>query len=191
MRLMLASALLALSLAAPGPAHAQAQSNAPPPSAYRGPDTAAQRAAMDRLAPLVGRWQGEANVQRPHAMVVHQSERVERDLDGLLLHVRGTGHATAERTGAPVFQAAAIISFNERRGVYEVRSYTHEGHVTTADGEFLPDGGFRWGFVAGGPVRMRFTMSFDADTWRETGEISYDSGTTWSPTIDLALRRAP
>lgn len=189
MRLLAVALLLALTLGAPG--LAQAQTNAPPAGAYRGPDVAAQRAAMDRLAPFVGRWQGQANVQRPHAMRVHQSERVERDLDGLLLQVRGTGHATAERTGAPVFQAAAIISFNERRGVYEVRSYTHEGYVTTADGEFLPDGSFRWGFVAGGPVRMRFTIIVDADTWRETGEISYDSGTTWSRTIDFALNRVP
>lgn len=189
MRPLAAALMLTLTLAAPG--LAQAQTNAPPAGAYRGPDVAAQRAAMDRLAPLVGHWQGQASVQRPHALEVHQSEHVERDLDGLLLQIRGTGHATAERTGAPVFQAAATISFNERRGVYEVRSYTHEGYVTTADGEFLPDGSFRWSFVAGGPVRMRFTMAFDADTWRETGEISYDSGTTWSRTVELALNRVP
>ena len=186
---MLAALILTLALGAPG--WAQAQTNAAPAGAYRGPDVAAQRAAMERLAPLLGRWQGEAEVTWPHAMRVHQTERVERDLDGLLLHVRGTGHATAERTGAPVFQAAAIISFNERRGVYEVRSYTHEGHVTTANGEFQPDGSFRWSFVAGGPVRMRFTIAVQSDTWRESGEISYDSGTTWAPTVDLALTRVP
>ncbi len=188
MRMALAAVLLTLTFAPT--ALAQTPPGAPP-GAYRGPDVAAQRTAMERLAPLVGRWQGEADVQWPQPMRVHQTERVERDLDGLLLLVRGTGHATAERSGAPVFQAAAIISYNERHGVYEVRSYTHEGYVTTADAEFLPDGSFRWGFVAGGPVRMRFTIAVDAATWRETGEISYDSGTTWSRTIDLSLRRTP
>ena len=182
---------LILTLALAAPSLAQAQSNAPPAGAYRGPDVVAQRAAMDRLAPLVGRWQGEAEVQWPHAMRVHQAERVERDLDGLILRIRGTGHASAERAGAPVFQAAAIISFNERRGIYEVRSYTHEGYVTTADGEFLPDGSFRWSFVAGGPVRMRFTIAIEGDAWRESGEISYDSGTTWARTVDLVLNRVP
>ncbi|MGH6951074.1 MAG: hypothetical protein ACREH4_09385, partial [Vitreimonas sp.] len=129
MRLLAAALMLTLAVAAPG--LAQAQTNAPPAGAYRGPDVAAQRAAMDRLAPLVGRWQGEASVQRPSAMIVHQTEQVARDLDGLILQIRGTGHATAARTGAPVFQAVATISFNERRSVYEVRSYTHEGYVTT------------------------------------------------------------
>ena len=182
---LLASILLALACVSQTPCVAQSD-GAPP--AYRGPDVAAQRAAMDRLAPLVGRWQGEANVQG--GMVVHQTEQVERELDGLLLSVRGVGHATAERTDAPVFQAAAIISFNDRSGGYEVRSYTHEGHVATAAGEVLPDGRFRWSFAAGGPVQMRFTIAVDGDMWRETGEISYDSGTTWRRTIDLALRRA-
>lgn len=182
----LAAALLALSCLG-GVAIAQPQTGAPP--AYRGPDVAAQRAAMDRLAPLAGVWEGEARVQYPQAMVVHQTERVERELDGLLLSIRGTGHADAARAGAPVFQAAGIISFNERRGLYEVRTYTHEGHSTTADGEFLPDGSFRWSFAPGGPVRMRFTISVDATSWRESGEISYDSGATWRQTIDLDLRR--
>ena len=188
MRLALAAMLLTLTFA--GPALAQTPPAAPP-GAYRGPDVAAQRTAMQRLAPLVGRWQGEADVQWPAPMRVHQTERVEADLDGLLLNVRGTGHATAERTGAPVFQAAAIISFNERRGVYEVRSYTHEGYVSTAVGEFLPDGAFRWNIDAGGPVRIRFTITFDASSWRETGEMSVDSGATWRRTLDLTLRRAP
>ena len=128
MRLALAAMLLTLTLA--GPALAQTPPAAPP-GAYRGPDVAAQRTAMQRLAPLVGRWQGEADVQWPAAMRVHHTERVEADLDGLLLHVRGTGHANAERTGAPVFQAAAIISFNERRGTLRGMHYQAAPYAET------------------------------------------------------------
>lgn len=157
---------------------------------YRGPDTAAQRAAIERLAPLVGRWQGEAQVFQPTQTTVHQTEQVEHGLDGLVLIINGTGHATAQRTGNPVFRALAVISYNTLTNQYEVRAYTHEGHATTASGLFLDDGSFRWSFAPGGPVQVRFTITFDQTTWRELGEISMDNGATWRRTVDLNLRRA-
>lgn len=82
---------------------------------YRGPNLQAQRAAMARLAPLIGRWEGQADMRAPRQMTLYQSERVEPDLDGLILVIRGAG--------APVFQAVAMVSFDERRSVYEFRSY--------------------------------------------------------------------
>lgn len=183
MRLLSFAAAIATALVlfAPHPAAAQP---------HRGPDTAAQRAAIARLAPLVGRWEGEANVTAPAPMLVHQTEEVETSLDGLLLVIKGVGHASAARSGAPVFRAMAVISYDTQRNVYEVRAYTHEGYATTATGEFLEDGRFRWGFAPGGPVQMRFTMQFDDASWSERGEISLDNGATWAPTVDLALSRA-
>lgn len=161
----------------------------PAAAQYRGPDTAAQRAAIERLAPLAGRWQGEAQVFQPDQRSVHQTEVVESGLDGLVLIINGTGHATAERTGDPVFRAFAVISYDTRRNQYEVRAYTHEGHATTATGVILDDGSFRWSFAPGGPVQVRFTIAFDQTTWRELGEISMDNGATWTRTVDLDLRR--
>lgn len=143
---------------------------------------------MARLAPLLGRWLGEANVSAPHPMTVHQTEHVESALDGLLLVIRGVGYATPDRTGAPVFEAMAVASFDDRQGLYEFRSYTR-GYATTATGMFLDDGSFRWSINAGGPVRMRYTIRFTDSTWRETGEMSTDGGATWRPTVDMNLRR--
>jgi hypothetical protein len=179
MRLLAAAAAAFLLLA--GPAAAQH---------HRGPDTAAQRAAMDRLAPLVGRWQGQAQVFQPAQRSVYQTEEVERALGGLVLMINGTGHATAERSGDPVFRAFAVISYNTQTSTYEVRAYTQEGHATTATGEFLEDGSFRWSFAPGGRVQVRFTIAFDETSWRELGEISMDDGATWSPTVELTLQRA-
>jgi hypothetical protein len=122
-------------------------------------------------------------------MTVHQTEEVEHGLDGLVLIINGTGHATAERTGDPVFRAMAVISYNTSSNQYEVRAYTHEGHATTATAAFLEDGSFRWGFAPGGPVQVRFTITFDRNTWREVGEMSRDNGATWTRTVDLNLRR--
>lgn len=162
----------------------------PAAAQYRGPDVAAQRAAMERLAPLAGRWQGEADVHFPTQTRVFQSENVHPHLDGLVMVIHGIGHATATRDGEPVFQAFAVISYDERRQLYEVRAYNN-GYATTATAVFLEDGRFQWTIEAGPTVRMRYTIAFDANTWRETGELSRDSGATWTPTLELNLTRAP
>jgi hypothetical protein len=188
----LATALVALGacVSASGQTPQPAPQSTPQQSAYRGPDLAAQRAAMDRLAPLVGRWQGEGRLLAPEQMTLHQTELVERDLDGLVLVVHGVGYADASRSGDPVFQALAVMSYDDRRGHYEVRAYNH-GYATIATANFLDDGSFRWTIDAGGPVRMRYTVRFDAETWRENGEMSVDGGATWTPTVSLNLTRAP
>jgi hypothetical protein len=168
---------------------ASAQSGgAQPPAAWSPPNLDEQRAAIERLAPLVGRWQGEANLSSPHAAVVHQSERVERDLGGLVLVIHGTGHATAARTGEPVFQALGVISYDDRSDGYEIRSYAN-GYATTATGAFEQDGAFVWSINPGGPVRIRYTIRIDGDVWSETGEMSRDGGETWTQTISMSLNR--
>ena len=185
MRALLFSICLALIAGViAGPARAQTAT-----AAHRAPDIAAQHAAMQRLAPLLGEWEGEANLLGPRAMLVHQTERVEAAMDGLLLVIRGTGFATPERAGAPVFQALAVVSYDDRQGMYEFRSYAM-GYATTATGEFMPDGAFRWSINPGGPVRIRYTIIFDQDSFRETGEMSRDAGSTWTPTIEMQLHRA-
>lgn len=189
MRSVLALCFALAACATPSASQAQATRAAAPETAYRGPDLAAQRAAMARLGPLLGRWSGTADIAGPQAVVVHQTEVIETQLDGLLLVIRGAGFATPEHTGAPLFQAFAVISYDERRAVYDVRAYNN-GHVSTAVGEFLADGAFRWTFSPGGPVQMRFTISFTQNEWRELGEISMDEGATWRQTIDMNLRRA-
>ena len=174
-------------------------------AADRSPDTAAAleaqiaanhagarlvAAAMARLDPLVGRWQGEANLSSPETRVVHQTERVERDLEGLVLVIHGVGYASADHAGTPVFQALAVVSYDDRAGRYEFRTYTG-GRTVTATAEFLPDGALRWGFAPGGPVQIRYTIRFDADSWNEIGEMSRDNGATWTHTISMQLTRIP
>ncbi|MBX3428632.1 MAG: hypothetical protein KF779_03505 [Hyphomonadaceae bacterium] len=154
------------------------------------PDTAAQHAAMERLTPLVGRWEGIAAVQVPHVITVYQTEDVTTALEGAVMLVRGAGFGTAEHTGDPVFDALAVISYDDQRRMYEFRAYAM-GRATTATGEFLGDGQFRWSINPGGPVRIRYTITFTNDTWNEVGEMSSDGGTTWRQTIELNLHRAP
>jgi len=180
MRSLLAALGLAAALIA-APASAQD---------FSGPNLDEQRAAMQRLAPLVGRWQGEAQVTSPRAMTVYQTEQVEIALDGLIMIVRGAGHANADRAGDPVFQAFAVLSYDDRRDIYEFRTYVY-GHATTATGEFLSDNAFRWSVDPPGPFALRYTITFDATTWREIGETTQDDGATWTQTIALDLRKLP
>lgn len=181
MRVLFAAAFAALALlAAPTLAGAQG---------YQPPNVAEQREAMARLAPLIGRWSGEANVLSPSTHLVHQTEQVETALDGALLVVHGTGYDNPAHTGAPVFQALAVISYNDTRDSYEFRTYAM-GHASTAIGEFLPDGAFRWSLRPGGPVRIQYTIRVEGDVWTEVGEMSYDDGQTWTRTIEMRLTRA-
>lgn len=181
MRLLIAAGLAAFALLQAAPAEAQG---------YRAPDLAAQRAAIERLAPLVGVWQGVAEVASPNRATVHQTERVERAHDGLLILFNGAGYRTAARTGDPVFRAFGVLSYNDVHRVYELRSYAL-GHAVTARGEFLPDGAFRWSFAPGGPVQVRYTIWVNGTAWRETGEMSYDNGQTWTQTLEMNLTRVP
>jgi hypothetical protein len=176
---------LALALAAFAPAAAQTQ---PAQQTYRGPDIAAQRTAMARLAPLIGAWEGQADITQPRAMVVHQTELVQPDHDGLVLRVNGAGFATADHSGEPVFRALGIISYDDMRQLYEFRTYAY-GHAATATAVFLPDGSFQWSLPPRGPIQTRFTIRFDATSWNEIGEMSRDGGATWTRTIELNLRK--
>lgn len=168
-------------LTAPAPAAAQA--------APHGPDLAAQRAAMERLAPMLGNWRGEANVVFPAPRVVYQNERVERDMNGLLLVIHGAGHATADRAGAPIFNAFGVISYDDARQLYEFRVY-NDGRAATAEARFLDDGRLQW-TMNFSPVIIRYTITFDDQSWREVGEMSRDNGATWTPTIVMNLARVP
>lgn len=183
MRTFFAAAFVAFALLVSYTAPAAAQG-------YTPPNQAEQREAMARLAPLIGRWSGPANVLSPQEMLVHQTEQVESAVDGLLLVIRGTGYDNPAHTGAPIFQALAVVSYNDARDIYEFRSYA-QGHATTATGQFLEDDAFRWSIAPGGPVRIQYTFRFSGDSWNEIGEISYDNGQTWTRTIEMNLTRTP
>jgi hypothetical protein len=156
---------------------------------HHGPDLAEQRAAMARIAGMAGDWQGEANVTFPVQRLVHQSEHIESAMDGLLLVIRGTGYASAERNTTPIFNAFGVISYDDARDLYEFRVY-NDGRAATATARFLDDGRLQW-TMDFSPVIIRYTIALDGDSWREIGEMSRDGGATWTPTIDMALRRIP
>lgn len=174
-----AAALAAFVLFAPAAALAQ----------QHGPNLDEQRAAMARLAGMVGDWQGEADVRAPVQRTVYQSEHIESAMNGLLLVIRGAGYATAERAGAPIFNAFGVISYDDARDLYEFRVY-NDGRAATATARFLDDGRLQW-TMDFSPVIIRYTITLEGGSWREIGEMSRDSGATWTTTIDMSLHRTP
>lgn len=189
---LLSTMAVALALTTSAACAQTGQSPAPQPQAQRpahhGPDLAAQRAAMERLSWMIGDWAGEAALAWPRPMTVHQFERVEAEMDGLLLVIRGHGYADASRSGPPVFRALGVISYDEARGVYDFRVY-NDGRATTAQARFLDDGRLQWSMDFA-PVLIRYTIANDGGRWTEVGEMSRDNGATWTQTISMNLSRA-
>lgn len=181
---LIAAAIAAAALAFSPAALAQTDR---PSAHHRGPDVAAQRAAMERISGMAGDWQGVANVTFPTAITVHQSEHIESEMNGLLLVIRGRGFAGADRSGAPIFNAFGVISYDDARQVYEFRVY-NDGRAATAEARFLDDGRLQW-VMNFAPVIIRYTIELENDTWREVGEMSRDNGATWTQTIEMNLTR--
>lgn len=187
-RLVFSAAVLALAgCAAAAQIPPQSTAVSRPPAAHRGPDLAAQRAAMDRLSFMLGEWRGEATVVFPTQRRVFQTERIERDLEGLLLVIHGNGYADATRSGEPIFRALGVISYDDSRGIYEFRVY-NDGRAATAEARFLDDGRLQW-TMNFAPVHIRYTITSADGRWNEVGEMSRDDGATWSPTIEMNLVR--
>ena len=95
----------------------------------RVPDLNAQRAAMQKLAFLVGKWSGEARVLRgpDEWLELDQTEEAQYKLDGLILTIEGIGRS--ESDGATILQAFGIISYDDESKTYHMRAFN--------DGRFL------------------------------------------------------
>lgn len=176
MRIKAAALFGALALA--GPAEAQMG------------DGSAQRAAMDRVGFMVGRWRGDAWMQQPGGRVsTTMTETIERRLGGAVLLIEGRGVIPAAG-GVPervAHHALGILSFDPASG-YSLRSCIAQGYC----GDFavsVTDSSLVWSReVPGG--RIRNTARYTATTWTEIGEFSRD-GTTWMQTMEIRLRREP
>jgi len=161
------------------------------PMQAQAPDGSANRAGIERLSFMVGRWRGEAWMQRgPERVQTSMTETVERKLDGAVLLVEGLGVIPGADSTAPraVHQALAVVTFDPQAGTYNLRSYIATGQF----GDFaltLVPGGVSWTReVPGG--RIRNTAHIDGTTWHEVGEFSRD-GVTWMQIMEMNLRREP
>ena len=152
-----------------------------------GPDLAAQRAAMQKLAFLTGHWSGPATIARGPGEPLHvtQAEEVQFKLDGLVLLIEGTSRDAA---GKPVFHALATVSFDDSTHTYRFRAYNDGRYLDTE--LTVPANGFSWSYAAG-PVHITNTMHLTAKgEWAETTEATMGTNPP-RRVVDFLLQHQP
>jgi hypothetical protein len=141
----------------------------------RVPDLAAQRAAMQKLSFLVGKWTGEARLLlgpgAPATLI--QTEEAQYKLDGLILVVEGVGRTKAD--GKLALQAFAICSYDDESGTYRMRAF-NDGRFLETEVKLTDDGkGITWGFTSG-PIRTSSAMRITEEgNWTELHQITIGS----------------
>jgi hypothetical protein len=127
----------------------------------------AQKAAMAKLSRLDGVWRGPAwtilpGGQRQDAI---QTERIGPFLDGAVKVVEGRGYDP--NTGAAMFNALGVISFDPATQSYNLRTYA-QGRM--GDFKLTPTAdGYVWE-IAAGPMTLRYTVVITDTTWHEVGD---------------------
>jgi len=141
----------------------------------RTPDTEAQRAALRKLQFLVGKWSGEARVERGpgEPLELIQTEEAQYKLDGLILTIEGIGKTKAE--GKVALQAFGVVSYDDETGTYHMRAY-NDGRYLETDLKLSEDGkGITWGFVFGEIKTNSVLRISEKNEWTERTEVAMGS----------------
>jgi hypothetical protein len=156
--------------------------------APRAPDVGAQRAAMKKLAFLVGKWSGEATIFRGpgEAAELAQTEEAQFKLDGLILQIEGVGRRKAD--GKIALQALGLISFDDDSGTYRMRAF-NDGRWLETDVKLGSDGNsISWGFALGEIKTSSVLRISEKGEWTEETEPSV-GGKPAQKFMDLTVRR--
>jgi hypothetical protein len=138
------------------------------------PDIELQRAAMKKLAFLVGKWSGHARLSLPSGdLELLQTEEAAYKLDGLLLTIEGIGRNKAD--GKPALQALGIISYDDEAGTHRMRAF-NDGRWLETDVRIAGDGReLTWGFALR-EIQTRSVLRIDqSGDWTEVHEIVISS----------------
>jgi hypothetical protein len=140
----------------------------------RTPDLNAQRAAMQKLAFLVGKWSGEARVLRgpDEWLELDQTEEAQYKLDGLILTIEGVGRS--EPDGATILQAFGIISYDDESKTYRMRAF-NDGRFLETEVKLSAEKHLTWGFAMGNIKTFSIMRITEAGLWTEMHSITVDS----------------
>jgi hypothetical protein len=133
------------------------------------PNPETQREAMKKLAFLAGKWSGDATVQRGpgEPVKIRQSEDIQYRLGGLVMIIEGTGRDI--ESGKVLFNAFAVVNYDESKKQYRIRAYS-DGRQVETELE-VSDRGFAWGFPSG-PAQIRNVMVVnEKNEWAETTTV--------------------
>ena len=154
----------------------------------RTPDLDKQRVAMKKLSFLVGKWSGQAHLQRGpgEPVALAQTEEAQYKLDGLVLTIEGIGRTVSDNK--PVLQALAIISYDDDTETYRMRAF-NDGRFLESEVKLLGSGkGLTWGFGFG-EIRSSSVLKIDErGDWTELAELIIGSQPP-KKLMDLTVRR--
>ena len=134
------------------------------------PDIEAQRAAMKKLAFLVGRWSGRVRIFRPSGEIeLIQTEEASYKLDGLLLTIEGIGRSSSDQK--PGLQALGIVSYDDEAGTYRMRAF-NDGRWLETELTLVGDGKeLQWGFALQ-DIQTTSVLRIDSNgDWTELHQI--------------------
>lgn len=137
--------------------------------APRTPNIEAQRAAMRKLAFVVGKWSGISRLyhESGEPLELIRTEEAQYKLDGLVLLIEGMGQE--KRDGKVISRALAIISYDDASETYRMRAY-NDGRYFECDPKLLDAGnGFTWELTFG-QIKTRYVMRINRGEWTEIGE---------------------
>ena len=139
------------------------------------PDLEAQRAAMNKLSFLTGRWSGEAHIFQGAGdpLELIQAEEAQYKLGGLVLMVEGVGRNKAD--GKAALQALAVLSYDDDAHMYHMRAY-NDGRYLETQFQLTGDGkGMTWGFSLG-EIKTNSILRIDEKgDWTELHQIAIGS----------------
>jgi hypothetical protein len=138
----------------------------------RMPNVEEQRTAMKQLSFLVGRWSGEARMQRGQGdvLALTQTENAQYKLDGLVLLIEGTGRTVSD--GKAALQALATISYDDEAKVYRIHAY-NDGRYMESEVRLAENGkGLTWGFTIGQIKTSSVQAINEKGEWTEVAEIA-------------------
>ena len=138
----------------------------------RQPDLEAQRAAMAKLAFLVGKWEGEARIYRgpgePTTLIM--TEDASYRLDGLILLIEGIGRSKADDKTA--LQAIGLISYDDVSAAYYLRAF-NDGRFLETPVKLLEGGkSLAWGFAVEHIRTSSILRINERGAWTEQHEIT-------------------
>lgn len=138
----------------------------------RVPDLESQRAAMKKLSFLIGKWSGEARIQRASGEAVEliQTEEAQYKLNGLILTIEGIGRSKSD--GKAALQAFGIVSYDDEAGAYRMRAY-NDGRYLETELKLADDKkGAVWGFALGEIKTHSVLRINEKGEWTEVAEIT-------------------
>ena len=146
-----------------------------------------QRAAMGKLQTMVGTWAGAGWILTGPGQRAEftQTETVQMVLDGTLLTIEGEGRDKNDRARI-VHSAFAVLAYDAAKQQYKYVAFSGGRYLDIVSRSRRP-----WLALelrhAGREDPLH--AGFYGWPWHESGEISRDSGQTWSKNFEMTLNR--